>query len=778
MASQWPQQYPAPEGYGYNQYPQQYSQQPPQQYAQQPPQPYAPQPEQHAPRPHQYAQQPQQYAQQPQQYAQQQPQYYPPAHAQTPTYQYPQQPPHQPPQQQFPQQGGQYTTQYPSTASPAYAPPDQPQPTHHGCYNCGDPGHWAMACPESKREVPAGAYNRPPPFKRQKPNPPVVTKYAVPPHVQQNQGHPPQNYGAQYSGPGYPQYQGPQESLTPMPGQPTPQQQWQQHTYPQHYQQTYPQQQQYAQPYQHAGYQHQQHYMQQAAPTPATPHTAQYPHQGSPQAAQANTASYFQNGQYAQQPISQAPSVNYASPGATASQITAYQQQQYPTSTAASAQPTTHVSPKPNVSQTAPIQAQHPASNSLETTQSQQGSRNSSVSMQSMSVTDKQPSVEPREGDDEEGEEDLNKLDVPDIPAVIDGSFASLVDRPLPANFIVADALEPFDPPKPENDGRCQSKFVILDSSSTFHLRIKDTKHWEDMKNDPLFRTLRASNRVTPLDKIMSIYRPPKVPDGREQVELEEGEWTQNTGVHRDQGRDVMDRLERSLSAGHATESPTTVPRTASWDRGPLKKSSTHIKPDRSPEDVVKPRGADGPCKPYKNNNHVLWPLPPPPAREESPAPSSERTPPMRSRTPSMYELNELHQQEYGIRPGGSTFDGTTPAANGSGTRPSETLDPFEPPPPPPHLGKPASFDGVSEDLNGHHPNGNGTANFSNGRSSSMDHSGSPSTLRHDSATGRKKYADDQALSEEDNTPKRRQADDTKSKLKKRQQAKVAAAYR
>ncbi len=134
-----------------------------------------------------------------------------------------------------------------------------------------------------------------------------------------------------------------------------------------------------------------------------------------------------------------------------------------------------------------------------------------------------------------------------------------------------------------------------------------------------------------------------------------------------------------------------------------------------------------------------------------------------------------MHQQEYGVRPGGATLDGTTSAANGSGKRPADTLDPFEPPPPPPQLGKPASFDGVSEDLNGHHANGNGTAN---GRSSSMDHSGSPSTLRHDSANGRKRYADDEALSEEDNTPKRRQADDTKSKLKKRQQAKVAAAYR
>lgn len=140
------------------------------------------------------------------------------------------------------------------------------------------------------------------------------------------------------------------------------------------------------------------------------------------------------------------------------------------------------------------------------------------------------------------------------------------------------------------------------------------------------------------------------------------------------------------------------------------------------------------------------------------------------------------------MRPGSATLNGTSITVNGSRKRSSDTLDPFEPPPPPPHLRKPASFDGVSEDLlsagspNGHHPNGNGAANASqypsNGRSNSMDHSGSPTTVRRDSANGRKRYADDQALSEDDNTPKRRQADDTKTKLKKRQLAKVAAAYR
>lgn len=119
--------------------------------------------------------------------------------------------------------------------------------------------------------------------------------------------------------------------------------------------------------------------------------------------------------------------------------------------------------------------------------------------------------------------------------------------------------------------------------------------------------------------------------------------------------------------------------------------------------------------------------------------------------------------------------------------RPSlDTSDPFEPPPPPAHLRKPSSFDGANEDLmsagapNGH-VNENGLLDShdanGNGRSYSNGHSASPNQLRSDAASRRKREYDQQAISDEDNTPKRRQVDDTKSKLKKRQPV-VAAAYR
>ncbi|KAL8653044.1 MAG: hypothetical protein Q9210_002332 [Variospora velana] len=616
-------------------------------------------------------------------------------------------------------------------------------------------------------------YNRPPPFKRQKPNPPVVTKYALPPHVQQAQGQPLYHYGAQYSAPNYTQYQAAQGPPTPMSGQSPSHLQWQQQPYPQQYHQSYPQQQQYTQPYQHAGYQQQpQPYVQTAPATPATPYGPQYAHSGSPQVAQANAVNYFQNGQYQQRPGSQAQSITNASPVSAVSQTAPYQQKQHSVSNVAQAQPASNASPISAASQPVPHQSRYAASDAVETAHAHKGSRNSSVSMRSMSVTPKHQSVQPAEGDDED--EDLAKLDIPDIPTVIGKLLQPLKQASL--NYMMK---TPFDPPKPENDGRCQSKYVVIDSSSTFHLCIKDTKYWNDMKNDPVFRPIHESDKVISLDIIMATYRPRDIRHERDHVEAEDGECTQHTGAHHDKGPDLMERLEHALGAGRTTEAPVPVPRTTSWDRTPRKKSFPFSKTNPLSEDVTASRGIDGPYRPH---HHTAWPCPPPPAREESPAASPERTPPMRSRTPSMYELNELYQQEYGTGPSATAPDASSTTPGKSTKRPAKaSLDPFEPPPPPAHLRKAASYDGANEDglaagsLNGH-VNGNSHSN-GNGRSYSNDHPASPTRVRSDAINGRKRDHDHGVLSEDDNTPKRRQADDTKSKLKKRAQPKVAAAY-
>ncbi|KAL8753226.1 MAG: hypothetical protein Q9199_005195 [Rusavskia elegans] len=785
MATQWSHN---PQSTGYNQYTPQYGPQALQNYVQQQPQQYGPQMYQpaHPPYPQQLPQQypqstpaqqfpqqvmHQQYPQQipQQQYPQQSPQHqYPPQQQYDPHQQYTPQQQYDsqqqyPPQQQFSsqmqyssQQGNQYPNQYAPAANGAYADPSQPQPTQQGCYNCGSSGHWAQACSEPKREPPAGAYNRPPPFKRQKPNPPVVTKYAVPHHMQQQHGAAPQAFGGPYAQQSYPQYQGPHGPPTPQSGQ-SPHQQWSQQPYQQQYQQAPSQQQQCSQPYQQPSYQHQQpHHVPNAPPTPATPYASHLSNQASPQAAQYNGANHFANNHF-QSPLGpQAQQMSSMSPVSVVAQSNAHHHQQ-----------------------------QQQPSNTGDAVSVRQGSRNSSVSMLSMSVTS---SPEPIEVTKEEIDDDLSKLDVPDIPVVTQGSFASLVDRPLPANFIVADALEPFDPPPPENNGRCQSKYTVIDKLSTFTSSIKETKYWDDIRGDPIFISRSKSGKLIPIERILAIYQTRRGDEVQEPADLEDGEWTRDTTttVRQEGERDLMDRLEDSLARPCVAES-AEVHEANSRERNPRDDASTFCRPERS----VQVRSAvQGPAGEHHRKRKIIRPIPPPPLREDSPLGSPERTPPMRSRTPSMYELNEIYRQEQGVKTGTGSITGDTAQtsmANGNGQNhvSYDSSDPFEPPPPPAHLRKLSSYDGAADGLqpagspNGQ-VNGNGVSvshgSNGNGRSYSNGQSGSPSRRRSDAVNGCKREPEE-VLSDEDNTPKRRQADDTKSKLRKRQ-PKVAAAYR
>ncbi|KAL8811236.1 MAG: hypothetical protein Q9223_003348 [Gallowayella weberi] len=723
-----------------HQYPQQVAQQ---QYPQQTPPQY----------PQQAVQQ--QYFPQQQQHASQQ--HYSPQQQYPHQQQYDTQPKH-PAQQQYPtqtqypsQQAGQYPNQYPFASSAAFTGQPQAETPNQGCYNCGAPDHWAQACPESIRDTPAGAYNRPPPYKRHKPNPPVVTKYPVPPHVQQQHGPSPQMNSAPYAQQSFSQYQGPHGPPTPQSGQ-SPHQQWPQQPHQQQYPQAYPQQQQHSQPYQQAGYHYQpQPYMPNAPPTPATPYATHESNHGSPQAAHYNAASYYANGQYPQSVRPQAQPTSSASPISAMTSSNAHQQQ----STNAGGTVSTH-----------------------------QSSRNSSVSMRSISVT---PTLKPVDVAVDEDEDDLSQLDVPDIPILKHGTFASLVDRPLPANFIVADALEPFDPPPAENDGHCQSKYTVIDKLSTFTSSIKETKHWEDMKHDPIFRLYPNPSKLIPLERALERYRTQQEHEDSDPAELEDGEWTRDTTVRtQTEGKDLMDRLENSLRTRPPVAESAQPCTKAAWEQKPRNDSFSTSRPDRVVEVV---NTMQGPGSQYHWKRKTVRPVPPPPLREESPVPSPERTPPMRTRTPSMYELNEMYQQEQGVKLYGNDDEGSilhASTTNGhDDTKQHLVYDPSDPfePPLPAHLRKPASYDGAADSSfpagspNGQ-INGNGVCgvngSMSNGRSNSNEQSTSPSRRRSDAANGRKREPD---MSDEDNTPKRRQIDDTKCKLKKRQ-TKIVAAYR
>ena len=135
--------------------------------------------------------------------------------------------------------------------------------------------------------------------------------------------------------------------------------------------------------------------------------------------------------------------------------------------------------------------------------------------------------------------------------------------------------------------------------------------------------------------------------------------------------------------------------------------------------------------------------------------------------------------------------DGFTQQSSKHNSRPEKPkdptyIDPFEPPPPPPKLQRPHSFDGVNDGpLSAGSANGNSNSYSisrgghlnGNAKPSANGQIASPSQIRSEKANGRKRDYEHRGSSDEDDAPKRRQADDVTPKLKKRQ-PKVAAAYR
>ena len=281
-----------------------------------------------------------------------------------------------------------------------------------------------------------------------------------------------------------------------------------------------------------------------------------------------------------------------------------------------------------------------------------------------MSLTPKPQAVE--DGDD--GDDDFSQLDIPDIPPTSIGNMEypppRLVDRSLPTNFIVADALDPFDPPLPENDGCCRSKYTAQDGSSTFLNSIRDTRHWQEFKSDPIFAFVHTNRQVIPLDVILSTYQSSYEDVEHGQAQAEGGGWSGDArpSVGREEAKEVMDRLDHPVRAEEPANNSAAVPYTVSrdhknqsgssnygrlnglpdgarppWGLPPQPEFSAYGKRDRPDEETT---ASQWPAKLARIGRIVSRTCPPPPAMPESPTDSPEvvASPP-RSRTPSMFEL-------------------------------------------------------------------------------------------------------------------------------------------
>ena len=125
--------------------------------------------------------------------------------------------------------------------------------------------------------------------------------------------------------------------------------------------------------------------------------------------------------------------------------------------------------------------------------------------------------------DVEPQEDDLNSLDVPDLPhsvrlygnrlssstncsadSYLGEAMVPLVGMPIPANFVVADALFPMDPPAPEDEGRCHSKYLRHTGNDALSKNIRDSTYWKEHKEDTIFLSILSEGKIVSLNDCRS----------------------------------------------------------------------------------------------------------------------------------------------------------------------------------------------------------------------------------------------------------------------------------
>ncbi|KAL2044453.1 hypothetical protein N7G274_003158 [Stereocaulon virgatum] len=662
-----------------------------------------------------------------------------------------------PPQQHGALQYGAHQQSYQQQPHSAYSQPQSHIIAPQACYNCASPDHFAQDCPEPRREVPAGALDPvrfANPLKRPRPGKTIMTKYQTHGHVNQShtssQGYPP-TLGTQGQ-PGYPQYSPQHSPATPTSAQSPAQQQYLQQQWQQyyHYHQAYQQgnQQQQVPHYQQQSYQ--------AYPTQAAsyPNEAHQPSQASPLSSQYGPFSQMYQPQY-----SQPQQMSSSSAVATPSQCSRQHSENVP----------------------APV-----ASNYRQQSQP--------------SVPPSPKYARPQQHSESYAEaEDLELLDIPDMPPspslagsklhlknTVVSPPINLIGMPLPANFVVADTLYPIAPPAPEKKGFCQSKYLRDTDLKTLYENIRLSKYWKDLRDDPIFAERPNEDNIAALDEVLSRLRNRYVNgEASEDVTRNSRSQSQSVSARQNSGdfRGDLETLERNLAELKARAAEmernqqsargrhASLPQSAASDKpngsqikveqeeeGPshLAASQNAPKSTRETEDVLASLGVTGPPKPVMSNGGAY-------RTSAHDSPDEYHLP--RSRGSSKAEIAHRARDCY---------------TNGSPQYPQG----YELPPAPnrrnsfPEGADRSPSSGAPEYINNYNYNINGT-DLGNGHFNyGLDeHVTSPIEIRLERTGSHKRsYSRRDSVSDEEETPARRQEDDITPKYKRRQ-PKVEAAY-
>ncbi|KAI9795661.1 MAG: hypothetical protein M1833_006902 [Piccolia ochrophora] len=423
--------------------------------------------------------------------------------------------------------------------------------------------------------------NQPRPFKRPRPNGPIITRYAPPPH------YPPQ----------YPPQQGQYGPPTPVAAHPQAYQPWP--NQPPH---SYAQQQQ-PPPHSHPHPHQQSQYGPHGIPTPITPHGSQFP---SPVSAQ----SFHQPGPYPHPTRQYHPyEGQYGGQASSPPQMSPEQ-----VSPRSYDQPFSPQQPPPTTS--APRERSQSTAHSLE----------------------KQFHHEPQA--DEDGEitqetllEELSELDHRsgahvEVPA---GRLA----RPLPAKPTDSDAFTNL-PRLSEGEDKSISRYFSLDNVGHTSRSVRQTADWIFFKEDPVFRRISDNCEMIPLSELMGRQQWQAEDLGTDDYDDQDDKDVMRRNYAASDGSsdghdewNVMDNLENALNARVMSDSGTQPG--GNSGQSPVLSRTHRGSAGESAEETLARLGVTGNPKPVSSQQFALQPDDPQRRNSNSRRQSTGR----RSRSPS-----------------------------------------------------------------------------------------------------------------------------------------------
>ena len=155
-------------------------------------------------------------------------------------------------------------------------------------------------------------------------------------------------------------------------------------------------------------------------------------------------------------------------------------------------------------------------------------------------------------------EDDLNSLDIPDLPQTklpftnVSRQPVTLISQPLPGNSIVADALAPFLSPAPQDEGCCKSKYQYDANLDGCLEHFRDSKYWDkEHADDVVFSDILADGTIVPVEKVLSTIRQRRAhPESGDECNRDSR--SQSRTVPRNQEslevNITIDRMERELA--------------------------------------------------------------------------------------------------------------------------------------------------------------------------------------------------------------------------------------